>query len=677
MAEIILKPITKRGEIPPIPVSDPKPIPLSFSKKFPPRLKFKLKPLNLKTFLKSKKGKIILSVLAFLLALSLFLYLSLVKPAFSLAKKARQTKQFHQDSLKTALESKDIAKIKEELDLVKKDLDDLHSSYQSLSFWGKLPYVKNFYQDGQRLFEAGQLGLESLDIVLESVEPYQDFLGLSGGEERENSDQTTEDRINFLTESVEGLVPYLNDLESKVEKINQLVNEIDIEKYPDQVYDLPLKEYYYTTQSGLENTLTLIKDGRPLIEKTSWLLGKDEPRRYFMLLQNNAELRPTGGFWTAYGVLEVKNGKVKPLLSDDIYHLDSLFQSTIPAPRPLKEYHINVPYWNLRDMNLSPDLPTSLETFLKYYKTINKSADQYDAFIILDTQVLLNIVEVFGKIGLGGDWGELTTEPDKRCDGCPQAFYYLEYLADKPQSTQVADRKGFLGPMMQSILANVMGAPKEKIPAVAQAFLTSLKNKNLMFYFPDPGLQKSALSLNIAGAISQPEGDYLHLNDANFAGAKTNMFINQSINHQITPQADRVDHKVTITYDNPSPASNCNLEAGQLCLNAPKYRNWFRLYTPLGSTLTKMTGSEVEVEPYEELGKTVFEGFYGEKYPLYAQSKNRVTIEYSSPISPSADYVLNIQKQPGSKPIDYTITVNKQDLESFSLDSDRSVHLKL
>ncbi len=674
MAEIIFKQIKKKEEASTTP-EDTKEGILGKIKKW----KFKIRPVNLRAFLKTKKGKTTLFSFLGLFILLLFICLTLIRPALGLVYKVKEIQALRLASIRTVIETKDIRKTREELGFVQKDLEDLRSQYQSLSVWGKLPIIKNYYQDGERLFEVGHLGIESANIVLESVEPYQDFLGLSGGEgeeEGETPDKTAEDRINFLTESIEGLVPYLNDLESNIQKMNDLVGQIDIEKYPDQLSGTPIKEYYYTAQTGLETGLNLIKDGRPLIEKTSWLLGKDEPRQYFMLFQNNAELRPTGGFWTAYGVLQVDNGKIKPLLSDDIYRLDDQFRSNIPAPRPIKEYHINVPYWNIRDMNLSPDLPTSLETFLEHYGTIAKT-ENYDAFILLDTQVLLNIVEIFGKIGLGGDWGELSIEPDDRCDGCPQAFYYLEHLADKPRSSLVADRKGFLGPMMQSVLANVMAAPKEKMPAITQAFLTSLKNKNLMVYFPDQELQKSAVSLNIAGTINQPEGDYLHLNDSNFAGAKTNMFIDQTIEHEIIPQGDRVDHKLTIIYDNPSPASNCNLEAGKLCLNAPKYRNWFRLYTPLGSTLQKMTGSEVEVEPYEELEKTVFEGFYGDKYPLYAESQNRVTIHYSSPIKPDENYVINIQKQPGSKPIDYKITIGGQEVESFMLDSDRTLRFSL
>jgi hypothetical protein len=200
-----------------------------------------------------------------------------------------------------------------------------------------------------------------------------------------------------------------------------------------------------------------------------------------------------------------------------------------------------------------------------------------------------------------------------------------------------------------------------------------------MFYFPDTELQKAAVLANISGSISQTDSsvDYIHLNDANFASAKSNIFITQKIKHEITITNGKVEHKIAITYTNPSKASNCNLEKGDLCLNAPKYRDLFRLYTPIGSKLIKMTGSEVEPVVYEELGKQVFEGFYGNKYPLYAESSNKVTIQYQSGITVNKNYNLLLQKQPGTKDIPYEIYLNGKMMETFSWTADKNIKLSL
>jgi hypothetical protein len=169
----------------------------------------------------------------------------------------------------------------------------------------------------------------------------------------------------------------------------------------------------------------------------------------------------------------------------------------------------------------------------------------------------------------------------------------------------------------------------------------------------------------------------MHLNDANFASAKTNLFITQKIKHEIISQNDKVEHKITVTYTNPSRASNCNLEKGDLCLNAPKYRNLFRFYVPKGSKLIKMTGSEVETVLYDEAGKQVFEGFYGNKYPLYAQSSNRVSIQYTSPVKPNSDYTLLLQKQPGTKAVEYQLWLNGKLQNTFDWVADKTIKLAL
>jgi len=159
------------------------------------------------------------------------------------------------------------------------------------------------------------------------------------------------------------------------------------------------------------------------------------------------------------------------------------------------------------------------------------------------------------------------------------------------------------------------------------------------------------------------------------ASAKTNLFLKQKIKHEIISKDNKVEHKVTITYINPSKASNCNLEKGDLCLNAPKYRNWFRFYVPTGSKLVKMTGSEIEPVQYEELGKQVFEGFYGDKFPLYAKSSLKTSIQYESSIAPSANYSLLLQKQPGTKAIEYELYVNGRKYDSFSWVADKTIKI--
>jgi hypothetical protein len=420
-----------------------------------------------------------------------------------------------------------------------------------------------------------------------------------------------------------------------------------------------------------------VGNSKPILGQVSWLLGKDKVRNYLVIFQNDGEFRPSGGFWTAYTTLKVDKGKIIPGVSSNIYDLDDKLSSVTPAPRIIKSYHINVPYLNLRDSNLSPDFPTDAQIFLDgYYKAMGKKT-QFDAVIALDTQVLVDLVKVLGK--LDTRVGTFTSDPDPRCNGCPKIIYDLEWIAGRPRNYIENDRKGFLGPLMQSLLANAMGSEKNKIGPLAQAFFNNINRKHILFYFTTPEIQQAALKANIAGNIVQTDNntDYFHLNDTNFASAKSNIFITQKINHDLSVKDGSIEHKITIAYTNPAKASNCNLEKGDLCLNAATYRNLFRFYVPVGSQLIKMTGSEIEALKYEELGKQVFEGFYGNKYPLYANSSSKVSIQYITPIKASKNYTLYLQKQPGTKAVEYEISINGGNPEKFSWEADKTLKLSL
>lgn len=578
--------------------------------------------------------------------------------------------------LKTSVSNKDLKDAQVQIDDLNSKLNQLGVSYQKFGYLNSIPYLRDYYADGIHTLNVGRLGLETGQIVIKAIEPYQDFLGLKGS--ATDSAKTTQDRISFLTQSIEGLVPHLDTIEAKLAQIETELDQVDPNRYPDTIKSYSVKPNIILAKSAISEIHQLVKNGKPILTKTSWLLGKDKPRNYFLIFQNDAELRPTGGFWTAYGSLTIDKGKITPGLSGNIYDLDALYRSTVPAPRPIKAYHINVPYLNLRDMNLSPDFPTSIEQFMNIYYKITNTRTKFDAVIGIDTQVLVDLLKVIGRVG-AGQLGNISADPDKRCDGCPQIIYQIEWEAGQPRNYVDNNRKGFLGPLIHTILSNALGAEKSKIGPLMQAGFNDIMEKHVVFYFTDPAIQQAAVTAGISGSISQTDSntDYFHLNDANMASAKTNIFLTQKIKHEIITTNGKVEHKVTITYTNPSPASNCNLEKGGLCLNAPKYRDWFRFYVPKNSQFVKMTGSEVDPVIYDELGKEVFEGFYGNKYPLYAQTSAKTSVQYVSSVPVGKNYSLLLQKQPGTKNIPYELWINGQLQEKFDWSGDKTIKLPL
>lgn len=617
---------------------------------------------------------VLLSFVGIILLIAIILYFSVFIPGKKIISQVKNI-QNEISGLKQSASDKDLNKLKIGIARIRGQVKTIESDYKKMSYLKGLPVTNNYYKDGEQALIIAKEGLDTGDIVIKAIEPYTDFLGLKGSSN--NSNKTTEDRINFLTQSIEGLTPYLDTIETKLSNIKNSLKKIDISRYPEKYKNVNIKSNFNNTVNTISELDNLIKNDKPIFSKISWILGKDNPRSYLIVFQNDGELRPSGGFWTAFSTITVRNGKVTPGVASNIYDLDDKLASTIPAPRLIKAYHINVPYLNLRDNNLSPDFPTDAKIFLDgYTKAMGK--DKFDGIIAIDTNVLVDMVKILGK--LDTRVGTFTANPDKRCDGCPAIIYDLEWIAGRPRNYIEKNRKDFMNPLMSALLANVMGSGKDKMPLLAEAFFKNINQKHILTYFTDPQMENIAESANLSGKIVNVDKniDYLHLNDANFASAKSNIFITQKIKHDITIKNKIVEHKISVTYTNPARASNCNLEKGDLCLNAPRYRDLFRFYVPIGSKLIKMTGSEVNPVLYEELGKQVFEGFYGNKYALNAQSNIKTSVQYTSGVSLNSNiYTLLLQKQPGTKAVPYELTVNGKKQPEFDWVADKTIKINL
>jgi hypothetical protein len=78
---------------------------------------------------------------------------------------------------------------------------------------------------------------------------------------------------------------------------------------------------------------------------------------------------------------------------------------------------------------------------------------------------------------------------------------------------------------------------------------------------------------------------------------------------------------------------------------------------------------------YEDLGKTVFEGFL----TVRPQGVTKLTISYKLPfkLASSSTLPLLVQKQSGTGSPAYTITTSGRTLDQFNLLSDKTLNLKL
>ena len=587
------------------------------------------------------------------------------------------------NSLIAAGNEQDIERIKQELSNTKNSIDDLSKTYKSVSWLKFVPFAGGFVKDGEHGLNAAQYGLEAGEIVVATIEPYADIIGFSSNsDDAESPTETTQDRLDFVINTIPEIIPKADELSEKVGAVRAEIDQINPDRYPEELAGYQVRSLVKRGVEAVDLGAELVTKGKPLLEAVPYLLGVEGPRTYLILFQNDKELRPTGGFLTAYSIATVEKGKFKPVASSDIYNLDARYTPSIRADDPVITY-LKGPYlisrnYRLRDLNWSPDFSESMKVFVE--EAEKAGITDIDGVIAVDTQLLVYLLDVLGPIGVP-EFGDFSTEIIPECN-CPQVIYELESFADIEgpvvwdqdgsgkiifAPANIDNRKKIIGPLMNSVLSNALGQPKDKLAPMFEAAFKSLMEKHVLFYVFDEKSQSAIEDFGIGGIIDEynGSGDYLHINDANLGGRKSNLYVTQEVMQEIEIAKDgSVEKTLTITYKNPEKHD------GWLNSVLP---NWVRIYVPKGSELISTEGLEDKKDPYEEFGKTVFAGFF----ELRPEGLSKVVVKYKLPFKVTdKEYRIFLQKQPGTDTPLYIINIGKKEEELF-LKTDKELRFKI
>ena len=551
---------------------------------------------------------------------------------------------------------------KNDIDLLQKDLNSFSNHYQDFKrtaqklFWTSfIPYGADF-KNGVL---AGEYLIKSAKETVAVISPYADLIGFKKGE-TSFVNLSAEERLHTAILTLDKMLQKIDPIANDISLAKKHLDRIDPDRYPKKY-----KEQITLIKNQFDGLAGFFVDAKPLIKKLPEIFGKEKEKTYLVLFQNDKERRATGGFLTFYAIFKVKDGKIRIAESNDIYYLDATI-SHPKAPPEILTYHKGVYQFYLRDSNLSPDVPTSVSLFNSLYQKSSRKVD-YDGIIFIDTKILVDLLKIFGDTKVSGI--NFSARIDNRCD-CPQVIYTLFDIVDRPTPYLRENRKGILGELMYALFYKALGfSPGKYWGLLAQTMFDNLKQKHLILYFNDPSLQEAVEKVNFAGKIVDYSSDYLHINNVNFAGAKSNMFVSEVITSKTIFEGDKIKREVIVEYRNPYPHSDCNLERGGLCLNAT-LRNWVTFYVPKGAKLIGFQGSEKAVKTYEDLGKTVFEGFLS----IYPQGKAKVVVSYYLPETiKKGDYRLLIQKQPGIEDQKLMVTIDNRKVYDGIFDLDKEL----
>ena len=497
------------------------------------------------------------------------------------------------------------------------------------------------------LSEAGQIAIDAL----ESVWPPHSA--------------NSRPALAVMAQELAGLTPRIAGARDAVERAARRLESIDVGK---------LSPSIGRQVQRIASRLPLLRSGLDLTDLAPGLLGFDRPRTYIILIQNNDELRPTGGFISAVARVTLDRGEMVELDVRDSYQVDDYPHNPYDLPpQPLLDF-MGSELWLFRDANWSPDFPTSARKAAELYTYgLGKSVD---GVIGLNQQTVMGVV---------GTLGPIEVEPGgPRVDASNLIEYMRASWSPPPDVVDVgawvASRKDFIGTLMNAVLIRLQTSPDAmNWIDVGRAVFDALKSRELLIWIDDPAVATLLADLGWDGSVRQVAGDYWMLVDSNVGFNKANAAVESSIAYTVTLQPDgSAEADLAILYRHTGTlAEGCpfHLDYSQ----APSYEtliqscywDYVRLLAPPGAQLQAATSHPVPADylvvgrPFDgstrvdaELGKTIF----GTLFVLERGQSIKVVMSYRAPsvaawTADGGRYTLTVQKQSGVKARPVTVTL--------------------
>ena len=433
--------------------------------------------------------------------------------------------------------------------------------------------------------------------------------------------------ISTLRASVDG-IPTQNDQQ---EQLKTIKNELD-----------------ETTQA-----LVSFQQVQPLLPI---LLGRESRYTYAVLLQDEQELRPTGGFIQAVVLLKVENGILIDSQVFDIYDLDDNEPGSVSPPTDIRRF-LGEDTFFLRDSNWDPSFPKTAAEIERRLENILQT--EINGVLGMNVAGLESLITATGPVELS-QYNETITARNLR----ERAQFHSEVSLSE-------DKQNFFPALARAFFAKMQTMDPAKSSGVYSAMYDMLQQKQLLIYLEQTAYQETMQTLGWTGSIFEPpcpttlSGNACLVDpvlqvEANVGVNKANQDIERDIIHQVILENDQIRHRREITYTN--TAQTASWPQGT-------YRNFLRLYTAPTASLSaaSVAGISVENEDLvvrEEHGRQVF----GALIEVPVQQTKTVSIEYTVPYDEdtreqlTADdgrfaYAFFDQKQPGTENTDLTIRI--------------------
>ncbi len=346
-----------------------------------------------------------------------------------------------------------------------------------------------------------------------------------------------------------------------------------------------------------KNLLTLTSHLLPYIPD---LVGVNGRRTYLVLLQNNTELRPGGGFIGSYGLVVFDKGKLMDFKIFDVYSADGQLRGKVNPPDEILHY-LGQPNWYLRDSNWSPDFALSAKRAAWFLE--KETGVVVDGVIGLDLYFVQKLLTATGPLKLN-DFDDVISAENffQKAESQAEINFF-------PGSTQKRD---YLSAAASALFNQLTANNPKNLSLLLPAILQSLEEKHLQIYIANPKIEQ------ILASPQTEVQNKLFLVEANLGANKANYYINR----QFTVQTDlgksgELDTTLTVTYQNNSPGD---------VWPAGRYKNYLRLFVPYGSQLLAASVGDNRVATASSvLNENVLRSLPSDQFLVFQSSESGMT----------------------------------------------------
>ncbi len=278
------------------------------------------------------------------------------------------------------------------------------------------------------------------------------------------------------------------------------------------------------------------------------IFGVYRPTKVLVLLQNNHELRPTGGFMGSYATFTFDKLKINDFRTYDIYDADGHVPNYVAPPEAIQTA-FRLGSWRLRDANWDPDFPQSAKTILWFFE--QAGVEQPDILVAVNLSAVEKVFKIIPHDLYLSDY-DLHVSADSLWDIAQQYSQSGFFPGSKQKKEFIYDLSKEL---MNEFVKLSISSKIKLITLLSNLF----EEKDVQVYSVNPEIQKTFVDQKWEGSLKKPlcpisvpfcTPERIEIVEANLGSNKSNCCVTRKMKLEVVKNGQTINHNLKITFTN-------------------------------------------------------------------------------------------------------------------------------